>query len=64
MNRITKIKKMRGYFHKKLTNNGKINQKLLCSRTKSRSMTSHFEGYLAAIRDQEIPTKFLKQKGK
>ena len=25
-------------------------------------MTSHFEGYLAAIRDQEIPTKFLKHR--
>ena len=25
-------------------------------------MTSHFEGYLAAIWDQEIPTKYLKHK--
>ena len=25
-------------------------------------MTSHFEGYLATIQDQEIPTKFLKHK--
>ena len=62
MNRITQTKKMHGYFYKKLINNDKIDQKLSCSRTKTRSMTSHFEGYLAAIRDQEIPTKFLKHK--
>ena len=55
-------KKMYGYFYKKLINNDKIDQKLSCSRTKNRCMTSHFEGYLAAIRDQEIPTKFLKHK--
>ena len=29
---------------------------------KTHSMTSYFKGYLAAIRDQEIPTKFLKHK--
>ena len=53
---------MHGYFHKKLINNDKIDQKLSCSTTKNHSMTSHFEGYLAAIGDQEIPTKFLKHK--
>ena len=53
-------KKMHGYFYKKLINNNEIDQKLSCLRTKNCSMTSHFEGYLAAIRDQEIPTKFLK----
>ena len=57
-----KIKKIRAYFHKKLTENDEIDQKLLCSKTKNRSMTSHFEGYFAAIQDQEIPTKFLKHK--
>ena len=55
-------KKMHGYFYKKLINNEEIDQKLSCSRTKTHSMTSHFEGFLAAIRDQEIPTKFLKHK--
>ena len=53
---------MHGYFHNKLTENDEIDQKLLCSRTKNCSMTSHFEGYLAAIRGQEILTKFLKYK--
>ena len=53
---------MHGYFHKKLTENDEIDQKLLHSRTNSRFITSHFEGYLAAIRDQEIPIKFLKHK--
>ena len=57
-------KKMHGYFYKKLINNNEIDQKLSCLRTKNCSMTSHFEGYLAAIRDQEIPTKFLKHKRK
>ena len=51
---------MHVYFHKKLINNNKIDQKLPCSRTKNGSMTSHFESYLPAIRDQKIPTKFLK----
>ena len=53
---------MNGYFYKKLTENDEIDQKLSCSRTKNRSMTSHFEGYLAEIGDQDIPTKFLKHK--
>ena len=53
---------MCGYFYKKSTENDEIDQKLLCSRTKNHSITSHFESYLAAIRDQEIPTKFLKHK--
>ena len=55
-------KKMDGYFHKRLINNDEIDQKISCSRIKNRSMASHFEGYLAAIRDQKIPTKFLKHK--
>ena len=42
-------KKMHGYFYTKLINNDEIDQKLSCLRTKNRSMTSHFEGYLAAI---------------
>ena len=54
--------KMHGYFHKKLINNDEIDQKISCSRTKHRSMTSHFEGYLASIRNEEITTKFLKHK--
>ena len=53
---------MHGYFHKKLINNDEIDQKLSCSRTKNCCMTSYFEGYLAAIPDQEIPTKLLKHK--
>ena len=51
---------MHGYFHKKLINNNEIDQKFSRSKTKNCSTTSHFEGYLAAIRDQEVPTKFLK----
>ena len=55
-------KKIHGYFHKKLISNDEIDQEFSCLRTKNHSMTSHFEGYLRAIRDQEIPTKFLKCK--
>ena len=55
-------KKVHGYFHKKLIKNDEIDQKLSCLRTRKHSMTSHFEGYLATIRDQEIRTKFLKHK--
>ena len=62
MNRITQIKKMHGYLHTKLINNNEIDQKLSCLRTKNRSVTSHFEAYLSAIQDQEVPTKFLKHK--
>ena len=34
INRITQIKKMHGFFHKKLINNDEIGQKRSCSRTK------------------------------
>ena len=53
---------MHGYLHTKLINNNEIDQKLSCLRTKNRSVTSHFEAYLSAIQDQEVPTKFLKHK--
>ena len=42
-------KKMHGYFHKKLTGNDETDQKLSYSRTKYCFMTSHFQGFLAAI---------------
>ena len=31
-------------------------------RLRTKQMTSHFEGYLGAIQDQEIATKYLKRK--
>ena len=47
-------KKIQGYFHKKLINNNETDKKLSCSRTENRSMTSHFEDYLAAIQDRKF----------
>ena len=47
-----------------MIDNDEIDQKLSYSKTKNRSITSHFEGYLGAIRDQEIPPNSLSIKGK
>ena len=54
-----KNKKMHGYFYKKLTSDESIDTSSSNSRSISSNITSHFEGYLGAIQDQEIPTKFL-----
>ena len=52
-------KVMHGYFKRKLENNEIIDLKSSLSQSIDKKMTSHFEGYLSAIHDQEIPTKFL-----
>jgi hypothetical protein len=55
-------KKMHGYFYRKLTSDQNVDLKLSHRRTTASSMTSQFEGYITAIHDQEIPTKYLKHK--
>ena len=57
-------KKMYGYFFKKITSDENIDIKLSKTRAVNKTVSSHFEGYLNAIHDQETPTKFLIKKRK
>ena len=52
-------KVMHGYFNRTIGKDQKIDQKTSKSWNKNRKLTSHFEGYIAAIQEQEIPTKYL-----
>ena len=53
---------MHGCFKRTIEKDGKIYHNNSKSWTKTRKLTSHFEGYIAAIQDQEIPTKYLLNK--
>ena len=53
-------KVMHGYFARSIENDPKIDHKNSKSWTRNRYMTSHFEAYAFAIKDQELPTKYLK----
>ena len=55
-------KNMNGYFNRTIEKDEKIDHNNSKSCTKSRKLISHFEGYIAAIQDQEIPTKYLLNK--
>ena len=55
-------KVMHGYFNRTIEKDQKIDHKTSKSWTKNRKLTSHFEGYIAAIQEQEIPTKYLIKK--
>ena len=53
---------MHGYFNRIIEKDRKIDHTKSKSWTKNRKLTSHFEGYIAAIQDQEIPSKYLLNK--
>ena len=53
---------MHGYCFKKLQNDETIDKNVSNSRSKYNTITSHFEGYINVIQDQEIPTKYLLKK--
>ena len=55
-------KKMHCYFFKKLRNDETIDKNVSNSGSAHNTITSHFEGYINAIQDQEIPTKYLANK--
>ena len=52
-------KKVHSYLYNKLQSNSKIDTNISNSRSTDKSMMSQFEGHLASIHDQEIPTKYL-----
>ena len=52
-------KKMHGYFPQKMMSDENIDIKLSKTRAVNKTISSHFEGYLNAIHDQKVPTKFL-----
>ena len=53
---------MHGYINRIIEKDGKIDHNNSKSWTINRKLTSHFEGYIAAIQDQKIPTKYLLNK--
>ena len=55
-------KKMHGYYYRKLQQNDNIDISVSQQRSRTKQITSQFEGYLGAIHEQEIPTKFLVHK--
>ena len=55
-------KVMHGYCNRTIEKDQKIDHKTSKSWTKNGKLTSHFEGYIAAIQEQEIPTKYLIKK--
>ena len=50
---------MHGYFNRTNEKDQKIDHKTSKLWAKNRKLTSHFQGYIAAIQEQEIPTKYL-----
>ena len=52
-------KVMHGYFNRTIEKDQKIDHTTSKSWTKNRKLTSHFEGYIADIQEQEIETKYL-----
>ena len=50
---------MHGYFNRTIEKDQKIDHKPSKSWTKNRKLTSHFQDYIAAIQEKEIPAKYL-----
>ena len=50
---------MHGYFNSPIKKYQKIGHKASKSWAKNQKLISHFEGYIVAIQEQEIPTKYL-----
>ena len=55
-------KVMHGYIAKSIENDPKIDHKTSKSWTRNKDMSSEFEAYAFAIKDQEIATKYIKAK--
>ena len=50
---------MHGYYHRKLQQNDNIDISVSQQRSRTKQITSQFEGYLGVIQDQEMPIKLL-----
>lgn len=50
---------MPGYFKRKFENDPKIDMKISILMAVNKQNTSHFDGYVDAMDNQEIPTKLL-----
>ena len=57
--RYAKVDTNFGYFNRIIEKDEKIYHKTSKSWTKNQKLTSHFEGHIAAIQEQEILTKYL-----
>ena len=55
-------KVMRGYYERKIANDTQIDKHLSNSWKRDKSVTSQLENYHSTIQDQELPTKYLKNR--
>ena len=53
---------MHGYYDRKIANDTQIDKHLSNLWKKKKFVTSQLENYHATIQDQELPTKYLKDK--
>ena len=53
---------MHGYYERKIVNDTKTDKHLSNSWKKDKFVTSQLENYHSAIQDQELQTKYLKNK--
>ena len=53
---------MHGYYERKIKNDKQLDKHLSNYRKKDKFVTSQLENYLSAIKDQELSTKYLKNK--
>ena len=55
-------KPLHGYFYKQMDNDNNIDKQQSLAWTKDRFITSDLEGYMGAITEQELPTKYIRNK--
>ena len=55
-------KVMRSYYERKIMDDPKIDKQLSDAWIKDKYLTSEVENYISVVQDQELPTKFLKNK--
>ena len=60
--KIFKNKSLHGYIARKIEEDSNLDLKITKSWTRNKFMTSEFEAYAYAIKEQEISTKFIKAK--
>ena len=55
-------KPLHGYFYKQMDNDNNIDKQQSLAWTKDRFMTSDLKGYMRTITEQELPTKYIRNK--
>ena len=55
-------KPLHGYFYKQMDNDNNIDKQQSLACTKDRFITSDLEGYTGTVTEQELPTKYIRNK--